>query len=340
MRGLDEAQAAVLVERDVAPREFEFERHRVVLRAEQHALMLEQRALLAVLKDAVGHPVGLLGLVSAGDELGTPAALSCGPEFLVAALGRFGDDRVGRGQDRRTRAVVARERDHAGVGEPRLEVEDVAHGGRPEAVDRLRVVADTRHAAAVGAQERDDLGLQSVGVLELVDEHMVEALAHAGTGLRVCEHAVPEQEQVVVVQYLLRILLVGVEREEGLEVALGVLTPREGDAEHLSERELRVDAARVDVEARRLLREARAAAPQAELGAAKLHQVLGVAAVHDREVGLEADVARVHAEQPRRHRMEGAAPNARAGRECGRMRCRSRGGGCRRGGASRRRRDA
>ena len=116
------------------------------------------------------------------------------------------------------RAVVARERDHARVGEARLEVEDVAHGGRPEAVDRLRVVADTRHAAAVGAQERDDLGLQRVGVLELVDEHVVEALAHAGTGLRVCEHAVPEQQQVVVVQYLLRLLLVGVEREEGLEV--------------------------------------------------------------------------------------------------------------------------
>ena len=101
MRGLDEAQAAVLVERDVAPREFELERHRVVLRAEQHALVLEQRALLAVLEDAVGDPVGLLGLVSAGDELGTPAALPCGPELLVAALGRLGDDRVGRGQDRR-----------------------------------------------------------------------------------------------------------------------------------------------------------------------------------------------------------------------------------------------
>ena len=76
VRHLDEAQPAVLAEGDVAARQLHLERHRVVLRAEQHALVLEQRALLAVVEDAVDEPVGLLGLVSAGDERGAAAAFA------------------------------------------------------------------------------------------------------------------------------------------------------------------------------------------------------------------------------------------------------------------------
>ena len=111
-------------------------------------------------------------------------------------------------------------RDHARAFEALLEVEDVAHGRGAEAVDRLRVVAHARDAGAVGTQERDDLGLERVGVLVLVDQHVVEALADALAGLGVREHAVPEQQQVVVVENLLLLLLVGVEREEVLEFGL------------------------------------------------------------------------------------------------------------------------
>ncbi len=100
VRHLDESQAPVLAEGDVAPRQFHLERHRVVLRAEQHALVLEQRALLAVVQDALAQPRGLLGLVSAGDQRRTAPTLASGPEVLVAALGRLADDRVGRREDR------------------------------------------------------------------------------------------------------------------------------------------------------------------------------------------------------------------------------------------------
>jgi hypothetical protein len=108
------------------------------------------------------------------------------------------------------RAVVLRQREHRGAGKALLEVEDVAHRGGAKGIDRLRVVADARHARAVRTQERDDLGLQHVGVLVLVDEHGVETLAHARAGDRVTQEAVPEEQQVVVVEHLLLFFEVGV----------------------------------------------------------------------------------------------------------------------------------
>ncbi len=213
-------------------------------------------------------------------------------------------------EDRRRGAVVARQGDDVGAGEALAEVEDVAHRGGAEAVDGLGVVADAGDAAAVGPQQRDDVGLQRVGVLELVDEHVVEALAHARPGDGVGEQAAPEEEQVVVVQDLLLLLAVRVAREELCEPRLRRLAPRERRAQHLRQRQLRVDAARVHVEARGLLREARAVAADAERGARDVHEVLGVAAVEDREVRLQADVARVHAQQARGDGVERAAPDA------------------------------
>ena len=137
---------------------------------------------------------------------GRPPSAALGPELLVAALGGLRDDGVGGRHDRRRGAVVARERAHLGAGEALLEVEDVAHRGGAEAVDGLGVVADAGDAGAVRAQQRDDVGLQRVGVLELVDQHVVEALAHAGAAGRVGEQPAPEQQQVVVVEHLLLLL--------------------------------------------------------------------------------------------------------------------------------------
>ena len=233
MRHLDEPQAAVLVEGDVAAGELHLERHGVVLRAEEHGLLLEQRALLAVLEDALAEPLRLLVLVAAGDEHGPAAVRALGPQVLVAALGGLGDERVGGGEDRRRAAVVLREGDDLGAGEALLEVEDVAHGGRAEGVDGLRVVADAGDAGAVRPQQADDVGLQRVGVLVLVDEHVVEALADPGAAGGVGEQAVPEQQQVVVVEDLLLLLGVGVGGEELLQVLLGRQAPGEGRGEHL-----------------------------------------------------------------------------------------------------------
>ena len=56
-------------------------------------------------------------------------------------------------------------------------VEDVAHGRGAERIDRLRVVADDGQPASAGLQRQQDRGLQAVGVLIFVDQHMVEPAA-------------------------------------------------------------------------------------------------------------------------------------------------------------------
>ena len=57
------------------------------------------------------------------------------------------------------------------------EVEDVANGRGAERIDRLGVVADHGEAAAAGLQRQQDRGLQAVGVLVFVDQHVIEAAA-------------------------------------------------------------------------------------------------------------------------------------------------------------------
>ncbi len=88
-------------------------------------------------------------------------------------------------EDLRRRAVVLLQRDDARRrSEQAGEVEDVADLGGAEGVDRLRVVADHGHPAAVGLQPGEDRRLQPVGVLVLVDQHMVEPPADLGRELR------------------------------------------------------------------------------------------------------------------------------------------------------------
>ena len=142
---------------------------------------------------------------------------------------------------------------------------------------------------------------------------MVEALAHAGAAGRVGEQAAPEQQQVVVVEHLLLLLGVGVAGEELAQAFFGRQAPREGRVQHLVQRQLRVDAARVHVQARGLLREAVAAAAEAQGGAGDVHEILRVAPVDDREVRLHADVAGVDAQQAGGDGVEGAAPDALGG---------------------------
>ena len=264
MGRLDEAQAAVLAKRHVAPGELELEGQRVVLGAKQHGLAGEGGALLAVLEDAVDEPGGLFVFVATGDEQGAAAAGALGPERLVVAFGGLGDDGVGGGQDGRRRAIVAFEREHPCRRKAVFEVEDVAHRGGAKAVDGLGVVAHAGDAAAARPQQRDDLGLQRVRVLILVDQHVIESFAHPRPGGRVGEQGAPEEEQVVVVEHLLLLFGIGVAREEPAQALAARLAPREGLDEYLGQRLLGVDAARVDVEAGRLLGESCAVASELE----------------------------------------------------------------------------
>ena len=85
------------------------------------------------------------------------------------------------------RAVVLLEHDDGDVGERVLELEDVADVGAAEPVDRLVAVADDADVAVRLAEQEDELVLDRVGVLVLVDEHVLEALLvvleHVGVAL-------------------------------------------------------------------------------------------------------------------------------------------------------------
>ena len=82
--------------------------------------------------------------------------------------------------------------------------------GASEAVDRLLGIADEEEAAGrrpclapvglgriVGGEQQQDLGLQRIGVLELIDEHPLEAALKAGADLRVVADQVARAEQQV-----------------------------------------------------------------------------------------------------------------------------------------------
>jgi hypothetical protein len=88
--------------------------------------------------------------------------------------------RVGRAQDAAGRSVVLLQLDHARAGVVALEVEDVADVGAAPLVDRLILVADHGDAVRALGEEAHQAVLHAVGVLELVDQHVVEAPRQLG----------------------------------------------------------------------------------------------------------------------------------------------------------------
>ena len=75
------------------------------------------------------------------------------------------------------RAVVLLEAHHGRHLELALEVGHVADVGAAEGVDRLVVVADAEIPGAAAREELQPAVLQAVGVLELVDQDVLETLA-------------------------------------------------------------------------------------------------------------------------------------------------------------------
>ena len=132
-------------------------------------------------------PSGTRGAGSARPPGPTRSAMSRFemPTFTSSRSGSLNrDEAVGAVEDRRERAVVPAQDDRAGAAVPVPELEDVADRGAPEAVDRLVVVADDRHVAMPLREQRHELRLRPVRVLELVDEDVpvarLERLARRG----------------------------------------------------------------------------------------------------------------------------------------------------------------
>ena len=133
----------------------------------------------------------------------------------------MGDRGVGEGDDLGRRPIIRLEPEDPRVGVPLGELEDVVVVRTPEAVDRLRVVADGRQVAAPRAGDGLDQGdLDGVRVLHLVDQDVAEHPPLRGPLVgELVDQPGPLAEQVVVVHAVGRALATGVGRRGGFEVA-------------------------------------------------------------------------------------------------------------------------
>ena len=309
VRRLQELQPAELDKRDVAARQLQLQRGTVVAGAEQHRLLLEPQAALALRQHMVGHPPCLGQLIGHRHQQRALGAGAVAPQGLGMALGRQRDHRIAGVQDRLGRAVVAVQCDDPGGGTKlRRKAQDVADLGGAKAVDRLRVVAHHGQAPAIGFEALQDARLQPVGVLVLVDQHLVEARAQMCRQARVTHHLVPGQQQVVVVQRVLAELLGGVGAKQRFQVVMPLGAPRKILAQHLGQGQLAVHATAVDRQAGGFERKALARGCQPLLLAHPGHQVLGITAVDDAERLGQADGRRVLAQQPGADGVKGARP--------------------------------
>ena len=273
----------------------------------------EFHALIAELEDALGDEGGLLGLVS-GDDVGGDGAGRIGGEELFGELGRVvADADVGEREELGRGAVVLLKVEGDGFGVADGEVEDVGDVGAAEGVDGLAVVADDHHGAVTCGHEVDDFALDGVGVLELVDEEVVEAaLERLADVVVFAEEAAPEDEEVVEIGDAGLELAALVEgdavadlcgecgegrgafEDEGLEVAACV----DGCGEEVAE-----GGGFGEAGFGRL----------GDVCGAALHEAFGIFAVERGEVGGQAEAVGVLLDEPSSDGVEGAACDSVAG---------------------------
>ncbi len=176
VRGLEEFEPAEFHVRDVAAGELDLQRTAMAAGAEQHRLLLQRHAAFAVLQHSFDDVARLVCLVANADKARALVARAIAPKILGEALPGKADDRICGGQDGLRRTVVALQRDdRGGRTELRGEIEDVAHRGGAEGVDRLRIVAHDRQAGTVRLQRHENRRLQPVGILIFVNQNVIEA---------------------------------------------------------------------------------------------------------------------------------------------------------------------
>ncbi len=126
-----------------------------------------------------------------------PQALGHADPDLEAIRVVEADESMGGVEDGRQRSVVAAQDDRARTPIAGLEVEDVVDGGAAEGIDGLVVVPHHRHVAVRLREQRHELGLCPVRVLELVHEDVAEASGDRGpNGRRPANEAQSERDLV------------------------------------------------------------------------------------------------------------------------------------------------
>ncbi len=255
--------------------------------------------------DLVGDEIGFLLAVPHRTHDHRLAARLGRPQRLAEARAVVRDEAGSGGEDVLARAVVLLEPHDLGAGKILLEAQDVADLGPAPAVDRLVVVAHAAQVARLLGEDAQPHILRDVGVLVFVDQHVTEALVVLGqhVGARLEDRQVVEQ-QVAEIAGVERLEARLVHRVELDRAAARDLARRVGA--DLVGREAAVLPAfdhAVD-DARR---------PFLVVDVLGLQQLLDqpdlVVLVEDREIGLEAHMLGVPAQDARGECVEGAQPH-------------------------------
>ena len=267
-----------------------------------------------MIEHAFDDGAGLIGFIPDRDDLRLRGGLALGAQVLGEALARKANDAIGSGKDRLRRTIVAVQRDDGRRRrELRREIEDVAHGGGAKRIDRLRVVADHRQTVPLRLQCQQDGRLQAVGVLIFVHQNMIETPADMLGECGLAGHLRPVQQQVVVIEHVLFLLGLDIASEQIAQFRGPAGAPREVRGEHLFQRQLRIDATRINRDAGTFGGEAALGFGEAELVPDQIHEVRGILAVVNRESRIEADLFGIVAQQARADAVKGAGPGQRVG---------------------------
>ena len=133
-----------------------------------------QVLLTAQPTDVVAHDHRLLAVALCRLQLQLLAVLVLAIDVLRYLSLVLADEAVGGLDDELCGAVVLLQLEEAGVGVGFAEVEDIVDVGAAEAVDALGIVAHHADALVLAGEQPDDALLGEVGVLILVDEHILE----------------------------------------------------------------------------------------------------------------------------------------------------------------------
>ena len=280
--------------------------------------MLQQRARLAVLQNALDDVIRLAGLVADVDQERAGAGVTVTPQVLGEPLLGEADNAIGGGEDGLGGAVIALQRDDLGRGrELSRIVKNVADIGTTEGIDRLGVIPDHRQAGAIGFHAQQNGRLQPVAVLVLINQYMVEITADLGRQVRVGDHLRPIEQQIIVIEHVLPLLGLDIGTEELLEFRLPAGAPWKARGQDIIERQFGVHAAGIDLQASSLRREALRRLGKPQLMPHQIHQVRGILPVMDGKGGVEPDLHGVVAQQFRADGVKRPGPGHALGQDAG-----------------------
>ena len=118
----------------------------------------------------------------------------------------------------------------------------------------------------------------------------------------------PIEQEIVVIEHVLRLLGLDIAREQPAQLVLPSRAPWKVRAEHIVQRRLAVDGARIDREAGPLVGKAALGLGKSELVPNQIHQVGGILTIVDGEIAVKSDLCGIFAQQPGADRMECAGP--------------------------------